>query len=85
MRGGSLQDFLEPMATSQVVAELARRLQEDKHVAATGQWGSCALVLAAIVQKRVGRPMLILTAHLDEADDAVDQLNFFYPGSNVRL
>lgn len=54
-----------------------RRIEAERHVAATGQWGSCALVLAAIVQQRLGRPLLIVTAHLDEADDAVDQLHFF--------
>jgi transcription-repair coupling factor (superfamily II helicase) len=72
-----LQGFLEPMVRSSVVAELCRRIDADRHVAATGQWGSCALVLAAIAQQRLRRPVLIVTAHLDEADDAVDQLHFF--------
>ena len=67
-----------------MVAELCRRLDE-RHAAATGQWGSCALVLAAVVQKKLGRPVLMLTAHLDEADDAVDQLMFFQPGCDARL
>ncbi len=75
-----LQGFLEPMDRSPIVAELCRRLESERHVAATGQWGSCALVLAAIVQRRMNRPMLIVTAHLDEADDAVDQLHFFRKG-----
>ncbi len=72
-----VQPFLQPIANSQIVAELARRLTDDRHVAATGQWGACALVLAAIVQQKLRRPLLIVTAHLDEADDAVDQLHFF--------
>ena len=80
-----LQPFLRPMAASSVVAELCRRLAEQRHVAATGQWGSCALVLAAIAQQKLNRPMLILTAHLDEADDAIDQLSFFRPGVYARL
>jgi transcription-repair coupling factor (superfamily II helicase) len=77
---GELQSFLAPIAQSQVLAEILRRLTDSRHVAATGQWGSCALALAAIVQKQMRRPMLILTAHLDEADDAVDQLSFFRRG-----
>ena len=67
------------METSPIVVEMARRLASTRHVAATGQWGSCALVLAAILQKQLGRPMLIVTAHLDEADDALDQLEFLRP------
>ena len=86
-----LQKFLEPIQRSPIVAELCRRIASDRHAAATGQWGSCALVLAAIAQRMLGRPVLIVTAHLDEADDAVDQLHFFRkpkPGgeaTDVRL
>src|SRR5689334_23163497 len=80
-----LQPFLSTMAASPVVAELCRRLVEQKYVAATGQWGSCALVLAAIAQQKLNRPFLILTAHLDESDDAIDQLAFFRPGVDARL
>ena len=80
-----LQSFLDPIEQSPVLADLCRRLAEDGHAAATGQWGSCALVLAAIVQKKLNRPVLILTAHLDEADDAVDQLSFFHSGCDARL
>ena len=72
-----VQPFLHPIAASAIVTELARRLTDDRHVAATGQWGACALVLAAIVQQKLRRPLLVVTAHLDEADDAVDQLHFF--------
>ncbi len=81
----ALQPFLAPIANSPIVAELSRRLAEQRHVAATGQWGSCALVLAAIVQQQLNRPILILTAHLDEADDALDQLLFFRPGIDARM
>ncbi len=81
----SLQPFLAPIEQSSIIAELCRRLTEQRHVAATGQWGSCALVLAAIAQRQLNRPVLILTAHLDEADDALDQLMFFRPGCDARL
>ena len=80
-----LQPFLAPIAQSPVVAELCRRLTDDRHAAATGQWGSAALVLAAVAQKKLGRPFLVVTAHLDEADDATDQLAFFHPGCRPRL
>jgi len=80
-----LPSFLAALEKSSIVAELCQRLTGERHVAATGQWGSCALVLAAIVQKKLGRPMLIVTAHLDEADDAYDQLEFFRPAAATRL
>ncbi len=80
-----LQPFLEPIRQSPIVAEIARQLATARHVAATGQWGSAALVIAAAVQKQLNRPMLVVTAHLDEADDAVDQLLFFHPGCDARI
>ncbi len=85
MSQSGLQSFLGAMAGSPVVAELCRRLADERHAAATGQWGSCAVVLAAIVQQKLDRPLLVVTGHLDEADDAVDQLLFFHPGCDVRL
>ncbi|HMD55131.1 MAG TPA: hypothetical protein VKJ65_11330, partial [Phycisphaerae bacterium] len=81
----NIPDVLRAMAESSVIARISAQLTEDRHVRATGQWGSCALVIAALVQAQLGRPMLILTAHLDEADDAVDQLEFFRPGAAVPL
>jgi transcription-repair coupling factor (superfamily II helicase) len=80
-----IPDVLRAMAESSVIARIAAQMTEQRYVRATGQWGSCALVIAALIQERLGRPMLILTAHLDEADDAVDQLEFFRPGTVVRL
>ncbi len=77
--------FLDSIFASPVTAEICRRLSETRHVAATGQWGSCALALAAVVQKKLNRPMVIITAHLDEADDAIDQLSFFRKECRVEV
>ena len=81
----NIPDVLRAMAESPVIARIAAQLAERRYVRATGQWGSCALVIAALIQAQLNRPMLILTAHLDEADDAVDQLEFFRPGALARL
>ena len=70
---------LAALRDSAITRDLVARLQSERHVAVTGQWGSCALLLAACVQQITGRPMLIITAHLDEADDGLDQLQFFRP------
>ncbi len=70
---------------SPILARIAEDLVAQRHAIATGQWGSCALLAAAAIQTRLNRPVLLVTAHLDEADDAVDQLEFFCPGAKARL
>ena len=47
-----------------------------------GAGGNCAKKTG---RRTAGRPVLIVTAHLDEADDAIDQLLFFRPGCDARL
>ncbi|MGD8450195.1 MAG: transcription-repair coupling factor [Phycisphaerae bacterium] len=54
---------------------LARRLADEGGVVtAEGLWGSCAPVLAALVAERLHRPLLLVTAHADEADDCRDDI-----------
>ncbi len=77
--------FLESMEHSPILADMVERLRTQRHVAATGQWGSAALVLAALVQQAMRRPVLVIAAHLDEADDAADMLSFFSGGKPARL
>lgn len=77
--------FLRRVYDSLTLGILADRLVSTHHVRATGQWGSAALVLAAGVQRRLKRPVLVVTAHLDEADDAIDQLAFFRPDAKAVL
>lgn len=43
-------------------------------VSAEGLWGSCAPIVAAAVAKHSGRPLLLITAHADEADDCRDDI-----------
>ena len=57
------------------VEELTRLLAEPGGlVAAEGLWGSSAPILAALVAQRLGRPLLLVTAHGDEADDMRDDI-----------
>ncbi len=44
---------------------------------ATGLWGSSAALATARIAHKSQRPMLFVTAHLEEADDARDDLEFF--------
>jgi transcription-repair coupling factor (superfamily II helicase) len=55
--------------------ELTRLLAMERGVAAAeGLWGSAARILAALTAQRLGRPLLLVTAHADEADDCRDDI-----------
>ncbi len=57
------------------VASLGNALRAPRGCAfAEGLWGSAAPIVAAIVAERLGRPLLIITAHADEADDIRDDV-----------
>ncbi len=84
-KSAAIPEQLHGIFTSAVVARLADELSSRGKTAATGQWGSCALVLAAAVRARLRRPVLIITGHLDDADDAIDQLAFFDADSRPQL
>ena len=68
MKPPAFPDELRGVYKSAVLARIADDLVNQRHVCATGQWGSCALLLAAAVQQRLRRPVLVVQAHLDEAD-----------------
>ncbi len=42
-----------------------------------GTWGSFAPLLAAYISKKLGRPILYIRPHIDDADKAVDDLHTF--------
>ena len=46
-------------------------------VSADGLWGSYAPILAGGVSRTLGRPLLYVTAHLDQADETRDDLELF--------
>ena len=85
MANTSVSDVLRGMAESPVIVRMVEELSRNRYVGATGQWGSCALVVAALVQAQMRRPVLIIAAHLDDAEEAIDQLEFFRPGCSARL
>ena len=58
------------------VGELADHLADAKGpVTAAGLWGSCAPILAGILGERLQRPLLLVTAHAEEAENCVDDLS----------
>ncbi|MFQ5805258.1 MAG: transcription-repair coupling factor [Phycisphaerae bacterium] len=70
-----LVDAFDVIRTDARVSELARLLAEGGDpVGAAGLWGSCAPILAAFVGERLGHPLLLVTAHADEADNCLDDI-----------
>ena len=45
----------------------------------SGLWGSCAPLLAALLARRLQRTALYVTAHLDQADEARDDIEHVCP------
>jgi len=57
------------------VAALAAQLAEGRGPAwAEGVWGSAGPIIATIAADQLARPVLLVTAHSDEADDARDDV-----------
>jgi len=50
-------------------------------VTASGVWGSFAPLLAAAAARKFGVPLLYVTGHLEQADDAQDDFDLFLAGS----
>ncbi len=64
------------------VLRLADRLSKRGGVVGlSGLWGSSAPFVTAAVAQRLRRPVLYVTAHLDEADEILDDLETFGGGS----
>ena len=58
-----------------IVKALFTRLSEARTPAgANGLWGSCAPILAGLIASGLERPLLYVTAHLEQADDARDDI-----------
>ncbi len=54
--------------------QLCEAVARSQRVQARGSNGSSASFLAAAVARRLGRPVLLVVGHLDDADEAVDEL-----------
>ena len=57
------------------VKALCARLGKTKApLGVHGLWGSAAPILAALIAEKLGRPLLFVTAHMEQADDARDDM-----------
>ncbi len=65
----------DAIVTDPTVRDLAKRLgAAATPLAATGLWGSSAPILAGLLAETLQRPLLVLTAHSDQADEAIDDI-----------
>ncbi|MFI4870874.1 MAG: transcription-repair coupling factor [Phycisphaerales bacterium JB061] len=67
---------LKPMLDSDAVRALAGALGDGSRCVAAGAVGSSSVVLASCLARLTGRPVLLVMAHLDEAEHAVEELAY---------
>ncbi|MDD5326644.1 MAG: transcription-repair coupling factor [Phycisphaerae bacterium] len=69
------------LGVDKVVSEIVARLKTAKGnegaVKVEGTWGSFARLLAVHISKELGRPILYVRPHIDDADKAADDLHTF--------
>ncbi len=66
--------WLDRFAADPAIRRLCEWAGEGLSASLRGAAGSSTTLVAAVLRHAVGRPMLLVTAHLDEADEAVDEL-----------
>jgi len=72
---------IAPITEDRALQRLLKCLERARGVVpVSGLWGSSAPMVAAWAARHTRRPLLYVTAHLDEADAALDDLEFFFDG-----
>ena len=66
--------WIDSIMRAPVVDRLTERLQSGDRLSARGIAGSSTVILAAALRARLQRPILMVVAHLDDADEATDEL-----------
>ncbi len=70
-------DLKQDNVVAQLVETLRKAQPGDRPVSVEGTWGSFARLLAAHLHKELNRPILMVSPHIDDADDAGDDLQVF--------
>ncbi len=70
----SLLDILSRLERDPGVKSLAGALAQGRRAVATGAIGSSSVFCAAAVTRLTGRPLILVVAHLEDADEALDEL-----------
>ncbi|HPS52079.1 MAG TPA: CarD family transcriptional regulator, partial [Phycisphaerae bacterium] len=72
--------MLKEVLDNNLVVQITERLAGEtpgKCVTLNGVWGSAQSLLAACIGKKTGKPVMLLTHHLDDADAAADDIEIF--------
>jgi transcription-repair coupling factor (superfamily II helicase) len=69
--------ILDTMGGDPILAPMFDRLEAGGASSARGAAGSSTVLLAATIARRLERPVLLALAHIDDADEAVDELRGF--------
>ena len=70
-------NVFEKVQQSALARQAAKRLAPGGVLAISGVWGSFGPMLAVALGRLAGAPVLLVTAHLDEADEAADDVEVF--------
>ena len=69
--------WLKTLTDSSAMGRLIDAMSPKVRVVAEGSWGSSATLTAGAIAARTGRPVLLVVAHLDDADEAAEDLRLF--------
>lgn len=72
--------ILQTLSAHASLRALAAAMDRGGRVVALGSSGSSTPLVAGALAFRIGRPIVLVVAHLDESDDAADEINAFLPG-----
>ncbi len=75
--GVTTQRWLGQICASRTVATIGQQVQAQRRVVIQGSYGSSTTIMAGALAVQTQRPVLLVVAHLDEADDALEDLNLF--------
>ncbi len=80
-----MKPWLEQLVHNDAVDRLIEAARSPGRLCVQGAWGSSTHLLAGALHKRADRPVLLLLGHLDDAAEAVEDLNLFGDIDAVEL
>lgn len=69
--------WLDDIVGSSPFDELCQHVEANPRTVVDGSQGSSSSILAGALARRTGRPVLLVVAHPDDADEALDDLGLF--------
>ena len=76
-------DLAKDKVVRKIISRLKSAKSSDRPIKVDGTWGSFAPMLAAHILRQLKRPILYVSPHIDDADNARDDLEVF-AGSGIE-